>query len=111
MPTQEYDFTCVIEDHILNDRFSAQVSVRKKQPVWTSVQDDRIDLADIFIEPISAQHSDRVHHHFVLYDYTGHGLYIVRDQYNRERHRRACAIWDLGHLFALKVMDALKRFS
>jgi hypothetical protein len=111
MPSQEYSFTCVIEDHVLHDRFSADVVVKKKLPIRTSLQDGKIDLADIFIEPVSDQRPERVHNHFVLYDYTGHGLYIVRNQDNSERRRRTCTIWDLGHVFALKVMEALKQFA
>ncbi|HLN01185.1 MAG TPA: hypothetical protein VK335_17980 [Bryobacteraceae bacterium] len=43
----------------------------------------------------------------MLCDFTGHGLYIVRDQYRNEVHRRECSIYDLGQLFAEQVMKAL----
>jgi len=90
----------------------------------------RIELANIYITPISGQlgtylsrkswqkkpvtfpqattkEKTGVHNHFVLFDYTGHGLYIVRDQYRNEVHRRECSIYDLGQSFADQVMKAL----
>ncbi len=76
---QTKSFTCVIEDFHLHDRFSAQVEVVKKMPIRTSLQSGKIDLADVYITPISDQITS-AHHHFVLYDCTGHGLYIVRDR-------------------------------
>jgi hypothetical protein len=85
--------------------------VRKKMPVWTSLQDGKIDLADIFITPISGQRAVKVHNHFVLHDCTGHGVYIVRNPDGTQDHRRACTIWDLGQHFASKVMAALKEFA
>jgi len=108
MPAHDLQFSCVIEDHVLLERFSAEVIVRKKIPVRTSLQDGKIDLADIFIEPVSGQSTARVHHHFVLYDSTGHGLYIVRDPQGRETHRRPCTTWDLGQHFGARVMEILK---
>jgi hypothetical protein len=94
---------------------------------------DRLDLADVFITPISGQlalylsvqswhktpgtfdvetkEKSGVHNHFVLHDCTGHGLYIVCDRYRREVHRRECSMWDLGQSFASQVMETLKEFA
>jgi hypothetical protein len=98
----------VIEDHVLDERFSAEVTVSKKLPVRSSLQLGKIDLADIYITPISGQLTITVHHHFVLHDFTGHGLYIVRDQWDQVDHSRLCSTWDLGQSFGAQVMDALK---
>jgi hypothetical protein len=106
MAADERRFTCVIEDHVLHERFSANVTVRKKCPVRSSLQKGRIDLADVFITPVSGQPPIRVHHHFVLYDFTGKGLYIVRDQLDRDEHKRSCSAWDLGHSFGIQVLAA-----
>jgi hypothetical protein len=101
------DFTCVINDRFLHERFSANVIVRKMLPIRKSLQSNLIDLADVFITPISGQPTFKVHHHFVIYDMTGHGLYIVRDRNNEDEHRIPCTIWDLGNSFAIQVMKAL----
>ena len=111
MPASQAEFKCVIEDHILKERFSAQVIVRKPSPVRKSLQMGKIDLADVFISPVSGQPTRKVHHHFVVYDFNGQGLYIVRDQQDRDEHRISCNIWDLGQSFARRVMVALKEFA
>ena len=131
---QEHSFSCVIHDKLLNDRFSAEVTVRKLRPVRRSRGDGtRIELADAFIKPISGQHLyyenketwDRKapifnvptrekkgsHNHFVLFDFYGNGLYIVRNPTRREVHRRDCSAWDLGQPFAEGLMKALREFS
>jgi hypothetical protein len=108
MPAKVRSFNCVIDDRVLRERFSAEVTLTKKAPIRSSLQEGKIDLVDIFITPVSAQPLIRVHHHFVLYDLAGKGLYIVRDQRNKEDHRRPCTIWDLGKPFALQVLAAIK---
>lgn len=107
---QEKQFTCVIEDLHLKDRFSATVKVTKKTPIEAAEQKDRIGLAHIYITPVSDQ-VRKVHHHFVLFDFTGCGVYIVRDRYGKRDDRRQCSIWDLGHSFAIQVMDALREIA
>jgi len=126
-------FTCVITDLVLTDKFSAEVTVRKRCVVKSSREKDRIELADIFITPVSGQHSyyeshgtwkktpatfntqtrekTGSHNHFVLHDFNGQGLYIVRNDRRGEEHRRRCSIWDLGQPFASGVMNALREFS
>ncbi|MFN7922694.1 MAG: hypothetical protein U0Q16_21495 [Bryobacteraceae bacterium] len=130
---QEKTFTCVIIDIVLTDKFSAQVVVRKRTVVRRSRGNSQIELADIFITPVSGQHAyygskdswektpatfnvstkekAGSHNHFVLYDFNGRGLYIVRDDRRREEHRRPCSIWDLGPAFGAGVMSALREFS
>ena len=51
MPNEK-NFTCVIEDHATQDRFSAEVTVARRR----SVVNNRAELADIYITPISGQH-------------------------------------------------------
>jgi hypothetical protein len=111
MSNEERDFTCVIDDHLLRERFSAVVTVRKRFPIKKSLQSGEIDLADVFITPISGQLTSKVHHHFVVYDFTGRGLYIVRDQWNKEEHRLPCQVWDLGIPFGAQVMEVLKELA
>ncbi|MGB7760017.1 MAG: hypothetical protein WBL61_09320 [Bryobacteraceae bacterium] len=108
MPANEREFSCVIEDHILHERFSANVKVKKRIPVRRSLQKGRIDLADVFIWPVSGQPTVKVHHHFVVYDLTGQGLYIVRDRKDKDEHKLPCTIWDLGQSFGRQVTAALK---
>ncbi|MCM3877694.1 MAG: hypothetical protein NEA02_14910 [Thermoanaerobaculia bacterium] len=108
--TQNADFTCVITDTRFHETYSAEVRIAKKRPIRTSLQAGRIDLADIYVTPVSGQLED-VHNHFVLYDSTGRGLYIVRDRYDREIRRVECSTWDLGQSFALQVLEHLKQFS
>lgn len=109
MDEQIRKFTCVIKDRLLHERYSVDVTVKKKLPVWTSIQPGKIDLADIFITPKAGQPlKERVHNHFVLYDAGGNGLHIVRNQQRREEHRLPCTIWDLGQSFALQVLAAIK---
>ena len=126
---QENSFTCEIEDFEIHDRFSANVKVIPNEASSRGAG-ERIELANIYITPISGQlatylssktwkktpvifqqaktrEKTGVHNHFVLYDYSGHGLYIVRDQYRNEVHRRECSIYDLGQSFADQVMRAL----
>ncbi len=108
MAQKEREFNCVIEDPQLNDRFSAVVTVSKKRVIEATRQKDgKLELAHVFITPVSDQLKS-VHNHFVLYDHMGNGLYIVRDRYGTEVHRRQCRTWDLGTSFATKVADALK---
>ena len=121
-------FDCVIEDKILNDVFSATVSVIRKSP-----DSKNVELADVFITPISGQYAyyqnksswkktparfnvptkdnSGSHNHFVVIDSDGRGLYIVRDRMRREVHRRECSVWDLGQGFASGVMRALGQFA
>jgi hypothetical protein len=124
---EEKKFTCVIEDPYHSEKFSAKVSIHKK--VRPSLQVGRIDLADIFITPVSGtffyyteygwekeqatfnvptKENRGTHNHFVVHDSEGHGIYIVRDQYRREIDRRRCSIWDLGRSFAIQVRSALQ---
>ncbi len=110
LPTQNADFTCVITDFQFHETYSAEIRIAKKRPIRTSLQDGRIDLADIYVTPVSGQLKD-VHNHFVLYDSTGRGLYIVRNPFGVEIRRTECSTWDLGHSFALQVQDHLKAFS
>jgi hypothetical protein len=127
------NFTCVIEDAELNDRFSAQVTVSKREVIRKSRATPQIELADIYITPISGQHAyydsktswartparfqvatretSGSHNHFVLYDFTGRGLYIVRDNCRREVHRRECSLWDLGSSFAFQVSRILQELA
>jgi hypothetical protein len=116
--TQEKKFTCAINDPYLNDFYSAEVRINKKQPVQAAENDGRIALAHIYIFPISNQLRDihfpydpmrSAHNHFILYDLTGNGKYIVRNRYSfREDVRSQCSIWDLGIPFARQVMAALQ---
>ena len=76
MPSDERDFECVIERHILKERFSATVRVKKRMPIRRSLKSGKIDLADVFIWPISCQPTFKVHHHFVVYDFTGGGCLL-----------------------------------
>lgn len=130
---QKNSFMCVVEDKVLNDRFSASVSVSKRDVVRKSRDGHSVEIADVFITPISGQHAyyenkgtwDRTparfdvptkdnsgsHNHFVVNDFSGRGLYIVRDRMRREVHRRDCSIWDLGVGFASGVMKALRQFA
>jgi hypothetical protein len=107
---QTATFTCVIEDKNSKDKYSAQVEMRKKQPVPTSLQNGKIDLADAFITPISGHDAKKVHNHFVVYDLEGNGLYIVRDPNGKEVRRRKCSTWELGNAFGAKVRDVLKKW-
>src|SRR5580692_8608869 len=119
---QTKSFTCVITDAVLNDRFSAEVTIYKRTAVRRSRDGTQVELADVFITPISGQHGyyeskdnwkktpatfdvptkekGGSHNHFVVNDYNGRGLYIIRDDMRREVHRRQCSIWDLGYAFA-----------
>jgi hypothetical protein len=130
---QNRSFTCLIEDKLLNDRFSATVSVMKRVPIRKSPDATNVELADVFITPISGQHAcyesrstwkktpagfnvptkdnSGSHNHFVVTDFSGRGLYIVRDTMRREVHRRHCSVWDLGLTFAAQVMEALRDFA
>src|ERR1700722_9012580 len=108
------------------------VKVQKRDKIRMSRDKQTIELADVFITPISGQlayygskdtwektpatfnvptkEKSGSHNHFVVNDYEGRGLYIVRDQMRREVSRRLCSIWDLGHPFASGVMKALREF-
>jgi hypothetical protein len=130
---QTSTFTCMITDIVLSDEFSATVVVQKRSVVRSSRDGSKIELADVFITPVSGQHAyydskgswkktparfntstkEKVgsHNHFVVNDFNGRGLYIVRDSLRAEEHRRQCSIWDLGRPFASRVMQALKEFS
>jgi hypothetical protein len=106
MAGDQRDFTCVVEHRFVPERFSAKVTVSKKFPIRKSLQHGQMDLADVFITPISGNRVN-VHSHFVIYDFTGRGLYIVRDARNRDEYRLQCTVWDLGSNFATQVMTAL----
>ncbi len=84
------------------------MKVKKRVPIRKSLQSGKIDLADVFIWPVSGQPTFKVHHHFVVYDFTGQGLYIVRDQKDRDEYKIPCSIWDLGQSFARQATAALK---
>lgn len=105
--SQVVDFKCVIEEKLRREKYSAHVRVFKKQPIRKSLQAGKIDLADVFIEPL-ADNPKRVHHHFVSYDYDGNGLFIVRDQHNKEIRRAKCSSWDLGTAFGSKLRGILE---
>ena len=108
---QRAEFTCVIEERNFNDKYSAKVTVRKLAAVRTSLQDKKIDLADVFITPISGQDANSIHNHFVIYDSEGKGLYIVRDPKGREVRRRQCTTWDLGNAFGSHIRALLKKWT
>ena len=117
---QNDDFTCIIEDFADDGgpqrprrRFSAKVTVAKRFPIRRALQREKIELANVYIQPVSAQLSrhETSHDHFVVYDATGRGLYIRRDQYSGMLDTRECSIWDLGQAFATRVMTALKDFA
>jgi hypothetical protein len=123
----------MIVDTVLNDNFGAEVSVSKRDVIRTSPDGKNIEIADVFITPISGRYEyyenkttwDKTpatfavptrekrgsHNHFVVEDLDGHGLYIVRDAMRREVHRRQCSIWDLGNALGTRVMRALQTFS
>ena len=113
----EFKFTCVIKDLYHDDLFSACITIKKKSKLratWHERHDgasdspkDRVELSDILITPVSGQ-VGKVHHHFVLYNLEGDGVYMLRDQNGNEVDRRPCSIWDLGPAFANKVMGILK---
>jgi hypothetical protein len=109
-PTHNANFTCLIADSRFGESYSADVRIAKKTPIRRSLQLGRIDLADIYITPISSG-SRIVHDHFVLYDAAGNGLHIVRDPSGREVRRTLCNIWDLGPSFARQVQRHLKTLS
>ena len=122
-----------MEDKLLNDRFSADVRVLKRDVIRTSPDGRNIEIADVYITPISGQHSyydsksswvkkpatfnvptkekSGSHNHFIVSNFEGQGLYIVRDAMRREVHRRPCSLWDLGQPFASGVMNALREFA
>lgn len=132
MPQSEA-FTCVIEDKLLNDKFSATVNVVKRLPIRKSPDGKHFELADIFITPISGQHAyyesrdtwkrspaqffvntkenTGSHNHFVVQNLNGCGLYIVRDSMRREIHRRQCSVWDLGQAFGIRIDKILRTFA
>src|SRR5271165_1164753 len=106
---QEVHFSCEIRDLRSTDRFSAEVLVRKRFTVRRSSHDaGRIELADVFVTPISGlvSASANVHNHFVVFNYNGEGVYIVRDRFRRDEDRRYCSTWDLGDAFGRKVAEA-----
>jgi len=108
VPRDERSFYCAIADRVLNEKYSAKVTVQKRMPVRSSLQPGRIDLADIYITPISGQNDTKVHHHFALHDFSGNGMFIVRTKNGHDEHQISCTIWDLGQSFAAQVMLALK---
>jgi hypothetical protein len=129
---QSSSFTCVIEDKRRLEKFSAKVTVTKRQPVRASLQAGKIDLADVFIEPVSGTYffymknswtkeqaaflidgkiKKGVHNHFVIHDASGHGVYIVRDQHRKDIEKRTASIFDLGSAFGSKVLSILREFS
>src|SRR5262245_279722 len=108
MAGDQRSFTCVIQDRLLGERFSANVTVRKTVPIRVSLQTGKIDLADVFITPISGKPTFKVHHHLVIYDFNGFGLYIVRDTHGKDEHRLPCTVWDLGSSFGIQVVKALR---
>jgi hypothetical protein len=131
--SQTRSFTCVIDDKVLNDLFSANVTVGKRGVIRKSLDGRTDELADVFITPISGQHgyygnknswdktparfnvptrdNNGSHNHFIVTDVSGGGLYIVRDRMRREVHRRECSIFDLGAAFAEGVMNAVRELA
>ncbi len=108
------------------------MSVVKKEPIRKSLQPGAIDLADIFITPVSGTYffynknswekEDAIfvvngkvkrgtHNHFVVHDAGGHGIYIVRDEHRRDIEKRKASIFDLGSAFGLKVRSILREFA
>jgi|ERR1041384_1660542 hypothetical protein len=117
---QKIQFTCVIEHTHLHDFFSATVIVTKKKIIELAEEKDRIALAHCFITPVSdhlrAQYFPfspirQAHNHFILYDFTGRGKYIVRNRYDFTIERLDISIWDLGCSFAIQTMKALTELS
>jgi hypothetical protein len=130
---QQYSFTCVIDDWVLHDRFSASVQVLKRDVIQKSRDGTQIEIADVYITPISGQHAfyqskftwERTpakfnvptkdksgsHNHFIVTNSDGQGLYVVRDAMRREVHRRHCSVWDLGRPFASGVIRVLRDFA
>jgi hypothetical protein len=124
MPRNERTFTCVIKDIQRDETFAARVKVAKKVPIEASTIDrGKVELADIYIWPVverikawgpsitedeegklvtAIEYRD-THSHFVLYDLSGQGKYIRRDNENRVLERRLCSVWDLGHPFGSNV--------
>src|SRR2546428_415903 len=90
MAGDQREFTCVVEHRFVAEGFSAKVTVSKKFPI-RKLQQGQMDLADVFITPISGNRVN-VHSHFVLYNFSGRGLYIVRDSRNRDEHRLRCRL-------------------
>ena len=108
----ERRFSCFILDGLIHENFSAQVTVRKVFPIRKSLQHGKIDLADAFITPIAGQTTSKIHHHFVVYNYAGEGLYIVRDRNPREPERRfSCTVWDLGNFFGNQMTKLLRELA
>jgi hypothetical protein len=128
MPRQQRPFTCMIHDKVTDERFSARVLVSKKFPIESSTIDaGKVELADIFIWPLVEQKkawgptilSDNAggiltsieyrdtHSHFILYDLSGSGKYIRRDDEGRDLEKRICSIWDLGNPFGSRVTRLL----
>jgi hypothetical protein len=128
MPRDEQTFFCVIKDRALNEAFIARVKFAKKSPIKASIIDKgQVELADIYIWPLvervkawgpSLTEDDEgnlvadiayrdTHSHFVLYDLSGQGKYIRRDNENRVLERRLCSVWDLGNPFGRNVSQLM----
>jgi hypothetical protein len=117
MAAQEVSFECWIVDRVNGDSFSALVTMSKHAPLDLSRRLGTFALAHLFITPISGQlvkswgYRYAVHNHFVLENLAGRGRYIIRDRLGRALVERQGSIWDLGGLFALRVMEKLKRLT
>lgn len=108
MARQEQEFDCFIQDQISGDKFSASVVVQKRSPLRQTRRRDReVELADVFITPLSGNSGKR-HHHFVVLNLNGDGVYIFRDVFKGTEKRRLSSIWELGPRFANRVIDALR---
>ena len=136
MPDKTVTFGCMIDESTTGERYTALVTMRKPGVVSKPRHTDnaRIELAHAYIEPVSGQlitgfrvatdvHQDgrrigsigvaehaSVHHHFVLYDVSGRGKYIVRNAFDQTVRTRECSTWDLGSGFATRVTQALTYF-
>ena len=53
---QNETFTCVIQAPIMKDQFSAKVFVQKRVPIRVSRDGHHLELADVFITPVSGQY-------------------------------------------------------
>ena len=107
--TQQEDFSCFIEDQISGDKFSAEVTLRKRKVIRETLQrDGKIEICDILIRSVSNSLGKR-HHHFIMTSLNGDGLYIFRRAINAEE-RRYCSIWDLGPALGHRITNYLKEW-
>jgi hypothetical protein len=99
------EFTCLINDSGGGGQFSARVMVVKKDPAGFSRSHNRPIIADVYIHPVVGG-GGPIHDHFILFDLTGHGFFVARNQSRCDFIERDGTLWDLGQDFARMVIAA-----